>query len=49
MVDDGHAINLKVVELQGLPTSIANYEHLGDFGVESVDGTNGRNLPNDPN
>jgi hypothetical protein len=49
MGDDGHAINLKVVELQGLLTSIVNYEHLGDFGVESVDGTNGRNLPNDIN
>ncbi len=48
-MDDGHDNNLKLVELQGLPTSIANYEHLGDFGVKNVDGTSGGNLPNDTN
>lgn len=49
MVDNGHDNNLKVVQLQGLPTFVANYEHFGDFGVKSVDGTSGGNLPNDTN
>jgi hypothetical protein len=49
MVDNGHDNNLKVIELQRLHTSIANYEHFGDFGVKSVDGTSGGNLPNDAN
>ncbi len=47
MGNDGHNGNLKVVELQRSPTSITNCEHLGDFGVKSVSGANGRNLPND--
>jgi len=47
MGNDGHNCNLKVVELQSSPTSATNCEHLGDFGVKSVSGANGRNLPND--
>jgi hypothetical protein len=48
-VDNGHDNNLKVVQLQGLPTFVANYEHLGDFGVKSVNGTSGGKLPNATN
>jgi hypothetical protein len=38
---------LRVVESPRSLTFIANYEHLGDFGVENVDGASGKNLPND--
>lgn len=38
---------MRVVESLRSLTFITNYEHLGDFGVENVDGASGRNLPND--
>jgi hypothetical protein len=47
MVDDWHHGSLKIVESQRSHTFIANCEHLGDFGVENVDGASGRSLPND--
>jgi hypothetical protein len=38
---------MRVVELQMSFTFITKCEHLGDFGVENVDGASGRSLPND--
>ncbi len=38
---------MRVVESPRSLTFIANYEHLGDFEVENVDGASGTNLLND--
>jgi hypothetical protein len=47
MVNDGHDGSLLVTKLQRSNTFVANYEHLGDFRIESVNGVGGGNLPND--
>jgi len=47
MVNNGHDGSLWVTKLQRSSTFAANYEHLGDFQVESVNGVGGGNLPND--
>ncbi len=44
---DGHDGSLWVTKLQRSSTFVANYEHLGDFQVQSVNGVGGGNLPND--
>jgi hypothetical protein len=46
MVDNGHDNSLSIIELQGSPTSITDYEHLRDFGVKNGDGISEKNLPN---
>jgi hypothetical protein len=46
MVDNGHDNSLSIIELQGSPTSITDYEHFRDFGVKNGDGVGERNLPN---
>jgi hypothetical protein len=46
MVDNGHDNSLSIIELQGSPTSITNYEHLKEFGVKNGDSVGGKNLPN---
>ncbi len=47
MVNDGHDGSLWVTTLQRSSTFVTNYEHLGDFWVESVNGVGGGSLPND--
>lgn len=47
MVNDGHDGSLWVTKLQRSSTFVANYENLGDFWIECVNGVGGRNLPND--
>jgi hypothetical protein len=46
MVNDGHDDSLWVTKLQRLSTFVANYEHIGDFRIENVNGVGGGNLPN---